>query len=160
MAVEVVPQTQAIGAEVRGVDLSKDISQEDFEQIRQAFYRHSVIVVCDHAFDDEDHIRFSSRFGELKRLKFNDFIGRGRPEIFIVSNVKESDKYIGSHDAGMFWHSDGPFLKHPHGPAALHALEVPMHDGRALGDTRFASTAAAYDALSLKFLPQKPEFSQ
>jgi alpha-ketoglutarate-dependent taurine dioxygenase len=47
---------------------------------------------------------------------------------FIVSNIKEGDAYIGARDAGMFWHSDGPFLNTPHGPSALHVLEVPVQD--------------------------------
>lgn len=147
MPVTIVPLSPVIGAEIRGVDPSAEISGEDFEKVRESFFKHSVIVLRGHAFDDEDHIRFSSRFGELKRLKFNDYVGKRHPEIFVVSNVKEDGQYIGSHDAGMFWHSDGPFLRQPHGPSALHALEVPMQDGRALGDTRFTSTAAAYDAL-------------
>ena len=147
MTVTVTPFSPAIGAEIHGLDLSKPISGDDFEKVRGAFFKHSVIVVRGSEFSDDDHIRFSAGFGELKKLKFNAFMGERRPEIFIVSNVKEDGKYIGVHDAGIFWHSDGPFLKHPHGPAALHALEVPVQDGRALGDTLFTSTAAAYDAL-------------
>lgn len=147
MPVSVKPLTPIIAAEIHGLDLAAPVSDEDFEKVRQAFYRHGVIVVRGHPFDDEDHIRFSRRFGELKRLKFENFLGKGRPEIFVVSNIKENDRYIGAHDAGMFWHSDGPFLREPHGPSALHALEVPTQDGRALGDTHFTSTAAAYEAL-------------
>jgi len=147
MTVTVRRLTPAIGAEISDLDLSAPIADEDFETIRNAFHDHGVIVLRGGPFNDEDHIRFSRRFGELKKLKYEAYIGDRRPEIFIVSNIKEGDAYIGAHDAGMFWHSDGPFLNTPHGPSALHALEVPMQDGRVLGDTHFASTAAAYDAL-------------
>jgi len=142
-----VQRLDSMGAEIKGVDLSAPISDADFDIIRNAFYEHGVVVLRDSQFDDEDHIRFSSRFGELKKLKYDAYLGDQRPEIFIVSNIRENGEYIGAHDAGMFWHSDGPFLSTPHGPSALHALEVPMQDGRALGDTHFASTSAAYDAL-------------
>ena len=147
MSLHIVETAAALGAEIRGVDLSKPIDDDTFDHIRRAFERYSVIVLRDHPFDDEDHIRFSSRFGELKKLKMEQFLEGRHPEIFVVSNIKEDGKYIGVHDAGVFWHSDGPFLMKPHGPSALHALEVPMQDGRALGDTLFASTAAAYGAL-------------
>lgn len=148
MTLTVTPLAPRIGAEITGLDLSKPISDEEFETVRNAFYEHAVIVVRSGPFDDEDHIRFSNRFGELKRLKYDAYLGDRRPEIFIVSNIKQDDRYIGAHDAGMFWHSDGPFLPTPHGPSALHALEVPTNEeGRPLGDTHFANTAAAYDAL-------------
>ena len=147
MPLSIAETGAALGAEIRGVDLSGPIDDGTFDQIRRAFERYAVIIFRDHPFDDADHIRFSARFGELKKLKLAQFLAGRHPEIFVVSNIKEDGKYIGVHDAGMFWHSDGPFLNKPHGPSALHALEVPMQDGRALGDTCFASTAAAYDAL-------------
>lgn len=148
MTLSVKPLTPHIGAEITGLDLSAPLSDDEFQTVRKAFYDHGVIVVRGGPFDDDDHIRFSRRFGELKQLKFEAYLGERRPEIFIVSNIKKGDEYIGAHDAGMFWHSDGPFLQTPHGPSALHALEVPTRDGRALGDTHFANTGAAYDALS------------
>ncbi|MGE4240456.1 TauD/TfdA dioxygenase family protein [Ramlibacter sp.] len=147
MSVVVKPLAPKLGAEVTGFEMSKPLSDEDFAAVRRAFYEHGVIVIRAGAFDDDDHIRFSRRFGELKMLKFEAYLGERKPEIFVVSNIKKDDQYIGAHDAGMFWHSDGPFLNVPHGPSALHAYEVPMQDGRALGDTHFANTAAAYDAL-------------
>lgn len=147
MTVSVVKLTDAIGAEIRGLDLSRPIDDADFAKAREAFYQHSVIVVRDHAFSDEDHIRFTARFGELKHLPLKQFLLGSHPEIFVVSNIKKEGSYIGAHDAGVVWHSDGPFLDKPHGPAALHALIVPKKDGKSLGDTRFASTIAAYDAL-------------
>ncbi len=147
MPLSIAETGAALGAEIRGVDLSGPIDDGTFDQIRRAFERYAVIIFRDHPFDDADHIRFSARFGELKKLKLAQFLAGRHPEIFVVSNIKEDGKYIGVHDAGMFWHSDGPFLNKPHGPSALHAREVPMQDGRALGDTCFASTAAAYDAL-------------
>jgi taurine dioxygenase len=147
MPVTVKPLAPNIGAEIEGLDLAAPIADEDFEIVRRAFYDHAVIVIRGSRFDDDDHIRFSRRFGKLKKLKVEAYLGERRPEIFVVSNIKENDQYIGAHDAGMFWHSDGPFLNQLHGPSALHALEVPMQDGRPLGDTHFANTAAAYDAL-------------
>ncbi|MDO8277762.1 MAG: TauD/TfdA family dioxygenase, partial [Burkholderiaceae bacterium] len=63
------------------------------------------------------------------------------------SNIKENGKPIGLEDAGRMWHSDMCFTANPPQGSLLYALEVPMKDGQPLGDTLFASTAAAYDAL-------------
>jgi taurine dioxygenase len=50
-------------------------------------------------------------------------------------------------DAGRLWHTDMIFTEAPPRCSLLYALEVPIRDGTPLGDTLFASTAAAYDAL-------------
>jgi taurine dioxygenase len=51
-------------------------------------------------------------------------------------------------DAGRYWHTDLSYVREPSRCSLLYAREVPVAaDGRVLGDTLFASTAAAYDAL-------------
>ena len=148
MTVSFASTGAALGVEVRGLDLSNEIDDETFAEIRNAFLRHEVLIVRDCKFDDTDHIRFTRRFGTLRTVKMDKFLGDRQPEIFIVSNIKEDGKYIGVYDAGLFWHTDGAFLEKPHGASALHALEVP-HDasGKPLGDTCFVSVTAAYEAL-------------
>ena len=102
MSISIRPLAPNIGAEIEGLDLSRPIPDEDFEKVRQAFYDHAVIAIRGSVFDDSDHIRFSSRFGELKKLKYDAYIGDRRPEIFIVSNIRsDSGDYIGAHDAGI-----------------------------------------------------------
>jgi taurine dioxygenase len=62
----------------------------------------------------------------------------------------EKGNLIGLADAGRVcvWHTDMSYLEKPSRGSMLYALEVPQKDGIALGDTLFADTAAAYDALS------------
>ena len=50
--------------------------------------------------------------------------------------------------AGRYWHTDLSYMQAPSRGSLLYAIEIPEQDGRPLGDTRFASTAAAYEALS------------
>jgi taurine dioxygenase len=72
----------------------------------------------------------------------------GHPEILVVSNIlDEQGNAIGSQDAGRFWHSDLSYKKEPSMLSALYAVEVPVKNGKVLGDTSFASSTAAYDAL-------------
>lgn len=148
MSLKVIPTGAALGVEISGVDLTKEIDDPTFEQIRQAFYKHEVIIFRDRELSDDDHIRFSARIGKLRRLKAAEG-ERGRPpEIGIISNIKEGGRNIGNYDAGMYWHTDGAFVKHPHLASLLRAIEVPEKDGRTLGATAYASMTAAYDALS------------
>ena len=149
MIFEIRESGAALGAVITGIDLRQHLSDDNFEKIRDAFYRHEVIVVRGPKISDDDHIRFSARFGGLRTLAFNQPDPERRPEIFVVSNVIKDGVHIGSYDAGLFWHTDGSFHANPHAASLLRALEVPEKDGRALGDTEFASMTAAYDDLSL-----------
>jgi len=76
-----------------------------------------------------------------------DCLKPGYPEIFVVSNVLENGRPVGSNDTGQFWHSDLCYLREPSRASLFYALEVPEKDGKAFGDTMFASTTAAFDAL-------------
>lgn len=148
MPIEIKPSGAALGAEIVGADLTRPLTDADFATIRDAFYEHEVVYFRGQELSDEDHIRFSARFGELRKLKLtDDKLPEHLPEIFVISNIKKDGKYIGSYDAGIFWHTDGAYLARPHAVSALRALIVPEVGGRVLGDTQYASTTAAYDAL-------------
>jgi taurine dioxygenase len=147
VSIKITETGAALGARIDGVDLRKELDEATFAQVRKAFYEHEVVCFRGVELGDEDHIRFSARFGELRRLKLDQLHAK-HPEIFIVSNIVENGKHIGAYDAGLFWHTDGAYLKNPHAISALRALEVPVQEGRVLGDTVFASMSAAYDALS------------
>lgn len=146
MSIEIIPSGAALGARIEGVDLTQPLDDATFDAVRCAFYEHEVVYFRGKRLSEEDHIRFSARFGELRRLKL-DQLHQRHPEIFVVSNIVEDGKHVGSYDAGIFWHTDGAYLANPHAVSALRALEVPVQDGRVLGDTVFASMTAAYDAL-------------
>ncbi len=89
MAIEVKPSGSALGAEITGADLSQALDDAAFAQIRAAFYRHEVICFRGQSLSDEDQIRFSARFGELRQLKLASQAHVQHPEIFVVSNIVE-----------------------------------------------------------------------
>jgi taurine dioxygenase len=65
-----------------------------------------------------------------------------------VSNINENGRDIGHADAGSVWHTDMSYTATPPRATLLYAIEVPTENGVPLGDTQFASAAAAYDSLS------------
>lgn len=145
--VEVLPVDAPIGAEIRGVDLSKDLDDDTFAAIENAFNEHSVIWLRGQTITAEQQVAFSERFGEIEVNAFNKFALPDNPKVLIVSNIKEDGKDIGYADAGSHWHTDMSYTATPPRMTMLYAIEVPEENGTPLGDTLFASATAAYDSL-------------
>lgn len=137
----------ALGAEILDIDLARPVDDATFEAIVAAFHEHEVVFFRNQTLTPEQHVEFSQRFGELEKHVRTDCCRPGFPELFVVSNIVENGRPIGSLDAGLFWHSDLCYLKEPSRASLFYALEVPMRDGKPVGDTMFASGTAAYDAL-------------
>ncbi len=137
-----------LGAEISGVDLSQPLDADTFAQVSRAFFDNQVVVLRNQKITPEQQIAFTRRFGVLEQHVRKESRLEGYPEILVVSNVIGDDGTpIGSQDAGRFWHSDLSYKREPSLLSALYSLEVPVKDGRVLGDTEFASTLAAYAAL-------------
>ncbi len=92
-------------------------------------------------------LAFSRSLGELSNHALDKFSMRDFPELMIHSNIVENGEPIGQADTGERWRIDGAHLKTPYRATLIYAVEIPAKDGIPLGDTWFASTAAAYDAL-------------
>ena len=149
MAVEVIPTGAALGAEIRGLDLSKPLSGDEYEAIAQAWQDHIVLLFRDQKISDDDLIGFSRRFGALDvaPASATDYAGaqeKSRPEIWIISNVVENGKPIGAlGDKEAEWHTDMSYVDEPPMASVLYSLEIP----KAGGDTSFANMYEAYEAL-------------
>lgn len=137
-----------LGAEISGVDLSQPLDDDLFAQVANAFFDNEVIFFRNQKIPPERQVAFTRRFGVLEQHVRKESRLDGHPEILVISNIVKDDRTpIGAQDAGRFWHSDLSYKKEPSMLSALYAIEIPVKDGRALGDTRFASTTAAYSAL-------------
>ena len=137
-----------VGAEIRGIDLSMPLDDDTFARVAKAFFEHEVVCFRAQKLTPEQQIAFTRRFGVLEQHVRKEHRLEGYPEILIISNIRnEAGKAIGSEDAGRFWHSDLSYKREPSLLSALYALEVPVRNGVALGNTAFASSTAAYDAL-------------
>ena len=137
-----------LGAEIRGVDLAEPIGDETFAAIERAYDDHAVIFFRDQHITPPQQVAFTRRFGEIELNIFGErWSVPGSPEIVVVSNVTEDGRPIGVRRAGENWHSDMCYALRPPRGTMLYALEIPELFGLALGDTEFASTAAAWDAL-------------
>lgn len=142
---EIVSET---AARVLNIDLARAIDDAAFAALEAAFDAHGVLVFPGQNITPAQHVAFSHRFGELLPNFNSEVHGvAGHPELFVLSNIEEQGRAIGARRAGETWHSDMCYARCPPRATLLYALEIPRLHGLTLGDTEFANTAAAYDAL-------------
>lgn len=145
---DIVPLSQTIGAEVRGVDLGKPLDPATREAIETAWQKHIVLLFRDQDLDQDAQIAFANQFGEVgSRARPVDRRPEGadyNASIMLVSNAKENGKYIGSLPDGEMWfHHDMCYDRAPHKGTFLYAMELPSTGG----NTLFANMYEAYDRL-------------
>jgi len=143
----VIASGNVIGAEIQDVDLAQPLSASAFAEIESAFDAHAVVCFRDQQLDEAQLIAFARRFGDVERIFLTQYSHPRHPEIMYVSNIKEHGRDIGHADAGRVWHTDMSYTARPPRATLLYALEVPMENGVALGDTQFSSAAHAYESL-------------
>lgn len=143
----VQPLSPSFGAEIEGVDLAAELDDTRFAEIERIFNERSVVLFRGQRLSDAQHVAFSRRFGELEIHVLREYVKTAHPEIYVLSNIVENGRPVGIKDAGNYWHTDLSYTGAPSRGSIMYAIEVPHRDGRPLGDTLFASTAAAYEAL-------------
>jgi taurine dioxygenase len=143
---EIRPLSDALGAEVIGLDLGAPMSDATFAEVHQAFLDHCLLVFRDQDLTPEAHVAFSARFGQLTEHVIDQFLLPGHPQILRISNKKDAaGQNVGLVDAGRYWHSDLSYAEIPSLGSMLYSLEIPPA-GKG-GDTLFANLRAAYEAL-------------
>jgi taurine dioxygenase len=126
-----------IGAEIDNIDLSMNISDEQFNEITQAITDHLVIFFRDQHLNIDQHREFSRRFGELYVHPFYKM--KDHRDIF---PIKPNENKLTV--PGRIWHSDVSASAQPPSISLLLMYESPELGG----DTVFSSTYAAWETLS------------
>jgi taurine dioxygenase len=132
------PTSGSIGAEISGVDLSIDLSDTVFSEIRQTFIEHGLIFFRNQELTPEDHLRFAKRWGEIN---INRFFAKVEGYEQIAEVKKDPDQEI---NIGGAWHTDHSYDQIPAMGSILLARETPKTGG----DTLFANMYKAYESLS------------
>src|SRR5262249_38688604 len=118
-AIEVRPIAGAIGAEVHGLDLRRELSAATIAAIRRAWLEHCVIFFRDQPLAPGELLGFAKRFGEIVEYPFIKGID-GFPEIIPVVKLEHEKTNFGG-----VWHSDTSFLPQPPMARMPIAREVP-----------------------------------
>src|SRR5258708_7210577 len=135
---QVEPIAGAVGAEIRDVDLARDLGAAAVAEIRRALLDHLVVFFRDQNLTPAQLIAFARNFGTLSRYPFVAGLAE-YPEVIEVTK-REHERV----NFGGIWHSDTTYLDEPPMGSLLLAREVPATGG----DTLFANMYRAYEILS------------
>ncbi len=148
MEFETIRLSPALGAEIRGLDLSCPLDGETIAALRSAWLENFVLVFRGQMLDGEAQARFANYFGPVSESpQAPDRLRRKHnPDrrILLVTNIREDGEPIGAlPDGELQFHSDSAFLERPLMATVLYALEIPDRGG----ETLFANVCMAYEAL-------------
>ncbi|RVT96166.1 TauD/TfdA family dioxygenase [Rhodovarius crocodyli] len=139
-----IEPNNGLSARVLDVDLRNPLSEADFQTMLAALGRHGVLHIPGQDIDATMLSELGARFGTLEENVANSFHAPGHPEVMILSNKRDAEgKPVGLGDAGQGWHTDMSYSSDIALANILHAKEVPVRDGRALGETQFLDMHAA-----------------
>ena len=139
--IEVERISAALGAEIRGVDLSQPLTPEVKAEIHRAFVDHAVVLFRGQDLDPASQVAFTRLFGAVDQhpLYRSNQID-GFPEILVIEH--KAGKFLNGRND--IWHADVTFVEAPPLGSVLHCRA-----GRpGFGDTLFASLVRAYETLS------------
>ncbi len=146
---EIRPLSDALGAEIVGLDVSAPIAADTARALRAAWRDHIVLLFRAPGLTQEQQLRFGGVFG---RIGARPRPKEERPEdgatvddaMMLISNIRVDGKPIGSlPDGEMYFHHDTIFKPVPNRGTMLYAIEVPSRGG----NTLFANHYLAYEAL-------------
>ncbi|MFB2895367.1 TauD/TfdA dioxygenase family protein [Aerosakkonemataceae cyanobacterium BLCC-F50] len=144
--IEVKPTSYYTGAEIGGVDLSSDLSDEVIAEIRQALLKWKVIFFRNQNIDHAAQIAFTARFGEVTYAHpHEDEPIEGFPEILPIDRSRyERRNGLRRSSYESRWHTDVTAAVNPPAGSILRAVDVPSIGG----DTTWTNLVAAYEGLS------------
>jgi taurine dioxygenase len=149
----VTPLSPVLGAEISGVDLTRELTPSQVKRIRDAWNKYIVLVIRGQDLTLEQQKAFAANFGELgerKRAKNETFrkkiegVQQTDPHTLLVSNIKVDGNPIGAFGEGEMWfHIDSGYAEKPYNYTFLYGLELPSVGG----NTRFVNMYTVYDRL-------------
>src|SRR2546428_972472 len=121
----------ALGAEIRGIDISQPLSKEAVADLLDAWHEHLVLVFRDQKMNDAALVAFSRNFGALEKAPIPEKLRGGfshvplLPEVAVGSHGIENGAAVGAPRAGaLVWDNDKTNPPQPPPPTGLRAPEV------------------------------------
>ena len=136
----ITPLGPYIGAQVAGADLTRPLSDNQFEQLYHAVLRHQVVFLREQNITPQQQRDLALRFGDLH-------IHPVYPHAPGVDEIIVLDTHNDNPPDNDNWHTDVTFIDTPPAGAILAAKELPSTGG----DTLWTSGIAAWEALSEPF---------
>ena len=147
--VAAIERLSPAGGLTAGLDLSRPLSSGLVGTIRAAILAHHIVVFPGQSLTREQQFAFAANFGAVEAHGGERGETKRRDVAHVISNLDaDGNPTIRiSPAANYHWHTDKPYRPAPPALTLLYAVEVPPPEAGAGGDTEFANTALAYDAL-------------
>jgi alpha-ketoglutarate-dependent sulfate ester dioxygenase len=133
---DIHPIAGRVGAEITGIDLSTDLSNDLIRQIRQTLVHYKVIFFRRQQLNANQQIAFARRFGEVTTAHPTVPSLPDHPEVLDLD-------YGRTVAPANRWHTDVTFVDRPPLGSILRAIVIPSVGG----DTIWANSATAYQDL-------------
>lgn len=156
---EIIPTGAPVGAEVKGVDLSKPLSREVQHALRDAWHEHLVLLFKNQDLREQDVLNLAEVFGgpvathgrqfyEKAGYKEGSYRLSTLPGISYISNLDDEGNptktNAGLGSLNVDWHTDNSYAEIPPAGSVLYSVQLPTDGG---GDTSFNNQYVAYDTL-------------
>ncbi len=143
MPFKVEPLSDALGARISGIDLSKELDASTIAALRRTWLDNVIVVFPGQELSEADQERFCRHFGDLEMVRSARAQDSEHPSIMLITNVKNTGKVTTLENGEMFFHYDQCYYEVPADATILYAMEVPG----AGGHTQYANCYTAYEAL-------------
>ncbi len=146
MTLEIRPLTDALGAEVIGLDPNEQTNSSDTAALRDAFGEYHLLCFRLKPLPTADFAAFSRRFGEPQDQLIRNRRHEGVAEVSILDST-----YAAAEDKPddlrlkrlTGWHTDDSYFESPAKATLLQSIAIPDRGGQ----TRFCNTQKAYEDL-------------
>ena len=126
------------------------LDDEIIQIIKEAWYKHTVLLFRNQQLSEDEQLRFASLFGPIadrvrppQNKNYTDAADWGKL-MLVTDHVSEDGKPLGSLGHGeMTFHTDKCYRERPHHASFLYGIEIPDTGG----NTKFASLYAAYNSM-------------
>lgn len=158
-SIETIPSGDALGAEIKGVDLAAPVAEDVQKQLGDAWAAHQVLLFRDQELNEEDILAVARIFGEGAGSHARKFFLKGGykpgghrisklPGVSYISNLDEDGKPVKRNGAlgslEVDWHTDNSYIEVPPAGTLLYSVQNPDNGG---GDTSFSNQFLAWETL-------------
>ena len=153
--IDVRPLSDACGAEIVGVDLSKPLDTQTLNAVEQAWYEHLVIIFRDQDMSNDDQVRFCKYFGDLEEVRTGKYANEEMQYTMMITNVTDTGMQTALENGDMWFHSDQCYYEIPCRASTLYAMEIPSVGGNTLFANCYKAWESLPEDLREKLLPLK-----
>jgi alpha-ketoglutarate-dependent taurine dioxygenase len=142
MSATLTPLSPQVGVEICGISARELVDRRAAADCLANLSKYGVVIYREVHLDDDALVAFSRMLGEVAVVPTGE---HEYPEIQTITldPTKTNARLAGYRQGNFFWHIDGATQEVPQKGTLLSAREV----AEAGGETEFASTYAAYEAL-------------